>query len=125
MFSFRKEDPDEDIPAINIGGVDDSPGSKRYSEEKLSSSRRASKLPTPKGHNMQGEIRSSTSPTQPPSVSLPPMTGNSPIAADSSVDPFRFLEAEPVDPANGLIMDENHSMSPTLRTALNSCSNLA
>ena len=119
MFSFRKQDPDEDIPAINIGGAEETPlsptrGTKRNSD------RAKATLPLPSMHEPIPVITLATPDEHVPQIPL--HVESSAISDRRTDDPFRFIDAEPVRDHDARIHDDKHSMSPTLRSALISCS---
>lgn len=119
MFSFRKQDPDEDIPVINIGGIEDVLGSPTLGA-KGNTQRRKGALPLPSVHDPIPVITQADLDDHVPQIPLHCEPFMHPGSPDG--DPFRFIEAEPVRDHDPRIHDDHHSMSPTLRSALNSCS---
>lgn len=119
MFSFRKQDPDEDIPVINIGGIEDVLVSPTLCV-KGNTQRRKGALPLPSVHDPIPVITQANLDDHVPQIPLHSEPFIDPGSPNG--DPFRFIEAEPVGDHDSRIHDDHHSMSPTLRSALISCS---
>lgn len=118
MFSFRREDPHEEIPAINLGDSN-------YDDEKTRSAKLLGTTRTILPVASVEDLQNRTSSQPPPSLAddQAEQTHNE----SSQDDPFRFLEAEPIRNAGHARTNYESSfspsnMSPTLRSALLSCS---
>lgn len=122
MFSFRKEDPDEEIPAINLGESIPTHLDKSHSSKPHGVSKTA--LPAPSVESSAAVSRDDSNPSGTSTLAVP-------ARREGNVDdPFRFLESD--RPAISRHVDQHQdsnfapsSMSPTLRSALLSCSSSA
>ena len=122
MFSFRKEDPDEEIPAINLGESIPTHSDKSHSSKPHGVNKTA--LPAP-------SVESSAAVSLDESHRSGSSTLAVPAHREGNVDdPFRFLESDRPAISRHVdhLQDSNFapsSMSPTLRSALLSCSSSA
>jgi hypothetical protein len=125
--SFRKQDPVVDIPEISIGSdhANQWTAGSAVSRKPLRETR-DSYLPHPSNFDHEKGVKvPEVEPDH--AVSSAPRTAVARISNDEHVlpvDPFSFIEAEPVVDEDSVNM-ESHAMSPTLRTALLSFSSSA